>query len=206
MIAQGSGLYGVCHTATEMTQVPEYSTLSEMLKDQMKRRGLTAAELAERSGVPLSTVNAYLQGQRGKRGIPAERASKLFHAVGVSEEQVAAASGAFAVGRVFTMNFDAALERAVQEARESVPLPNRLRLRQNEVERELIEIGATDQEVADFRRSVRDNPLLAALFRGGAPQRLTNEEMLQLFDGVAEGFKAIITQLVKERTEAKRRG
>lgn len=192
--------------ATEMTQVPEYSTLSEMLKDQMKRRGLTAAELAERSGVPLSTVNAYLQGQRGKRGIPAERASKLFHAVGVSEEQVAAASGAFAVGRVFTMNFDAALERAVQEARESVPLPNRLRLRQNEVERELIEIGATDQEVADFRRSVRDNPLLAALFRGGAPQRLTNEEMLQLFDGVAEGFKAIITQLVKERTEAKRRG
>lgn len=196
----------MCHTATEMTQVPEYSTLSEMLKDQMKRRGLTAAELAERSGVPLSTVNAYLQGQRGKRGIPAERASKLFHAVGVSEEQVAAASGAFAVGRVFTMNFDAALERAVQEARESVPLPNRLRLRQNEVERELIEIGATDQEVADFRRSVRDNPLLAALFRGGAPQRLTNEEMLQLFDGVAEGFKAIITQLVKERTEAKRRG
>jgi hypothetical protein len=88
----------------------------------------------------------------------------------------------------------------------SVSFPNQLRLRQNQVERDLIEIGATDQEVADFRRSVRDNPLLAALFRGGAPQRLTNEEMLQLFDGVAEGFKAIIAQLVKERAEAKRRG
>lgn len=86
-----------------------------------------AWEMCVISLLPLSTVNAYLQGQRGKRGIPAERASKLFHAVGVSEEQVAAASGAFAVGRVFTMNFDAALERAVQEARESVPLPNHAR-------------------------------------------------------------------------------
>lgn len=86
-----------------------------------------------------------------------------------------------------------------------VDLPRALRLRENEVTRELIEAGATEEQVSDFRRSIRESPVLITFFRRGAPQRLTNDELLQLFDGVAIGFKAIIEQMIREQRESKRR-
>jgi transcriptional regulator with XRE-family HTH domain len=89
--------------------------------------------------------------------------------------------------------------------RHPITLPRNVRLRENEIERELIDAGATDEQVRDFRQSVRDSPLIAALFRGGAPDRVVSDAELQLYEGVAIGFKAIVEQMLLESREARRR-
>lgn len=82
--------------------------------------------------------------------------------------------------------------------------PTAVRLRENQIERELIDAGATDAQVRDFRRSVRESPLIAALFRGGAPDRVVSEAEMQLYEGVATGFKAIVETMIAEARERAR--
>jgi transcriptional regulator with XRE-family HTH domain len=80
-----------------------------------------------------------------------------------------------------------------------------IREREKEVELELIRMGANDVEVRGFSQSIRGNPLLVAAFSGGAPTKLSNEQIVQLFDGAASGYKAIVRMLVAEREAEGRR-
>lgn len=72
-------------------------------------------------------------------------------------------------------------------------LPTPARLRQHEIERELIEAGASEQQVSDFRRSVRESPLIRELFNGTP---ISEEDALRLYEGVALGFRRIIEQML----------
>jgi len=50
------------HVANDNTH--ERETLSALLKRAIQRHGLTQKSLAERSGVPLATLNAWIRGRR----------------------------------------------------------------------------------------------------------------------------------------------
>lgn len=190
--------------------MPEFTTVEALLKELMRREGMTAAELAEKAGVKLRTLNSYLQGERS---MPPKVGAELFIAVGWTEKAYWNATAAMSMSSGFHLpptserSWNAVHERAgaTYGSQAAQDLPTPARLRQLEIERELVEAGATEQQVSDFRRSVRESPLIGVLFHGGAPNRISEEAAMQLYEGVAIGFKAIVEQLLQEEREAKRR-
>lgn len=138
--------------------------------------------------------------ERGKQPPRAETVAVLAKAYGASVNQFFEESAQPRLGENVARGTSLRLSEPM-----ALDLPRALRMRGNEVERDMIEAGATEQHVRDFWRSVRENPLLIALFSGGAPSNLSNEQMLQIFDGVALGFRRIVEELVRQETEARRR-
>ncbi len=57
-------------------------TVSERIRNQMQKLGLSYGELADRSGLAKSAVHRYATGQTDK--IPTEALEKLAHALGVA--------------------------------------------------------------------------------------------------------------------------
>lgn len=175
------------------------SQIGRRLKEAREASGKTQAAVAKEVGIDSVTLSRY---ERGVLPVPRATLLALSQVYNRPVEELGGTPlyvGDVPRGTARVAEPPAAIDQAGAE------LPRALRLRANEVERELIELGATDEQVRDFHRSVRESPVLMALFRGGAPNRLSNEELLQLFDGVAIGFKAIIEQMVREAREEKRR-
>ena len=164
--------------------------LGQRLKEAMAARGLSNVDVASALGVHSITVSKW---RGGSQPVEPNRLPRLAEVLGVSEAWLL-------VGDAGTP----AVSATAQAARPA-DLPTPARLRQLEIERELIEAGATEQQVSDFRRSVRESPLIGVLFHGGAPNRISAEAAMQLYEGVALGFRRIIEQMLADERAAKRR-
>ena len=162
------------------------SGFGRRLKEAMAAKGLSNADVAAALGVHTITVSKW---RTGSQPVESTRVPRLAEVLGVSE--------------AWLLVGDAATASAIPSG-SAADLPTPARLRQLEIERELIEAGATEQQVNDFRRSVRESPLIGVLFHGGAPNRVSEEAAMQLYEGVALGFRRIIEQMLADENAAKR--
>jgi transcriptional regulator with XRE-family HTH domain len=168
---------------------------AQRLREAMAILDMSNAELAAAVGVHPVTVSKWRSGM----AVEPHRMPALAAALDVREQWLLTGRGPRERGPeavrepLHGYEPDALFTRAIRE-------------REKEVELELVRMGATDIEVRGFSQSIRGNPLLVAAFSGGAPTKLTNEQVLQLFEGAASGYKRIVEMMVAEReAEARRR-
>lgn len=166
----------------------EASQIGSRVKRAREEAGLTQAQVAQRVGVSVST---YPRWERGEQRIPQTAFIALATILGKPLAYF---------GKDATRLSETVSRGTSANGTTGGDLPRQLRLRENQVERDLIDVGATDVEVRAFSRSVRADPRLAALFSGGAPEHTTADEAMQLFEAVATAYKALVEQLVLERT------
>lgn len=86
----GWGFYILLHVATE---TPQGENLAALLKRAMDETGMTQSDIAEKSGVPLATLNAWITGRR--------KPSKTQRTADYLREVAGALPGAYSVGDVF---------------------------------------------------------------------------------------------------------
>jgi transcriptional regulator with XRE-family HTH domain len=196
--------------------VPVYTSLGELLKDLARREGLTAAALAERSGMKVRTVNSYLQGERG---LPAKTALPLFRAVGWDEEtfrkvavQIALPGGLTVVERPGqSVDFIARLEdgaMALVEAKSSRPaLPRAFRDMAHEIEREAHRLGASVEDMDYVRASLTDPDTMVSLLEDPDLNRpLTEEEQHEELEALKDELLAWVKRRIQLREKRRRRG
>ena len=77
--------------------------------------------------------------------------------------------------------------------------PSKILLRENEIERSLIEAGASEHELEQFRRWVRESSVIRSYFGKPQPDNRKSRQAMQLYEQVAVGFRQVIEHMIAER-------
>ena len=176
--------------------------LGRALKSERIAAGLDQAEAAAHVGVSAISLSRYENGRQKAPRAVVEQLRALYRSRGASP-----ASPGDPIDREADRQLWMRSREREQAAKGEVEFSRQILEREKEVELELIRMGANSVEVRGFAQSIRGNPLLVAAFSGGAPATtLSNEQVMQLFEAAASGYKRIVEMLIAERdAEARRR-
>lgn len=189
--------------------MPVFTSLGDLLKELVRREGLTAAALAERSGLKLRTVNSYLQGERG---LSPKTALPLFRAVGWDEALFQKAAVQVELPSGFALpDFSTRLEDGSMvylEAKSSRPtLPRAFRDMAHEVEREAHRLGASVEDMDYVRASLADPETMVSLLEDPDLHRpLTEEEQHEELEALKDELLAWVKRRIQLREKRRRRG
>lgn len=168
--------------------MPEFATVEELLKEIMREQGMTAPELAQKSGVKLRTLNSYLQGERS---MSAETGIRLFGVLGWDEATYWTAVVALAT-RASPELYALATEQRVKRIRERQPdLAKSVREYLAELRLRLTRLNATDEEIG-AAIDLLGAPQLAAFYRVTDGADPSEEDLLRGMRHIVEGL--ILTQ------------
>lgn len=175
----------------------------------MRREGLTAPALAERSGLKVRTLNSYLQGERG---LSTKTALPLFRAVGWDERtfqqaavQVELPSG-FALPD-FQYNTPDGTVVALELKSSRPSLPRAFRDTAHEIEREAHRLGASVEDMDYVRASLADPDTMVNLLEDPELDRpLTEYEQREELEALKDELLAWVKRRIELRDKRRRRG